>query len=196
MNKYTSVKISTTDSIQVGSPAGVILTKTQGTLEKDVKYTLQFKIINYSNVNILDYIYVGSQKLPSVNILEGKTTDTIKGREIKLCHIDFIATQKIVNPSIKIGRLLTSDDSANTLLYEVTDFQLERGFLTDYNANANDLQIVKTNLESKINQLADSLEFLVSKNEYDNLGNSVSSALGMIEVATGEISLKVEKKRS
>ena len=79
------------------------------------------------------------------------------------------------------------------IIYELTDFQLERGYKTDYSPNSNDLQIVKTNLESKINQLADSLQFYVAKNDFDNLGNTVSSALGQIEVSTGEISLKVEQ---
>ena len=193
MGKYTSIKIATGNTITVGQPIGVSLNKTQGTLEKDIKYTLQFKIINHSSINTLDYIYVGNQKLSSINISQGTTVDTINGKDMKLCSVEFTATSKTTNPIVKIGRLLVSGDIKNTLLYEVTDFQLERGYLTNYSANANDLQIMKTNLESKINQLADSLQFMVSKNDYDNLGDMVSSALGQIDVTTGEISLKVEQ---
>ena len=193
MSKYTSIKISTGNTITVGQPIGVILNETQGTIEKDVKYTLQFKIINYSSVDALDYIYVGAQKLSSVNISQGTTVNTIDGNDMKLCSIEFIASSKIANPTIKIGRLLVNGDTVNTLLYELTDFQLERGYLSDYTANANDLQIVKTSLESKINQLADSIQFMVSKNDFDNLGDSVSTALGQIDITLGEISLKVEQ---
>ena len=60
---YTSIKLYTGNTITAGQPVGVTLNKTQGILEKGVKYSLQFKVINYTTNNTLNYIYVGSQKL-------------------------------------------------------------------------------------------------------------------------------------
>ena len=189
----TSIKVFTGNTITAGQPVGITLNKVQGVLEKGVKYSLQFKVINYSSINTLDYIYVGTQKISSIDISQGTVIDTVDGKEVRLCSVEFTASSKVTNPVIKIGRNMVSSDTSNTLMYELTDFQLERGYKTDYSPNSNDLQIVKTDLESKINQLADSLQFYVAKNDFDNLGNTVSSALGQIEVSTGEISLKVEQ---
>lgn len=189
----TSIKVFTGNTITAGQPVGITLNKVQGVLEKGVKYSLQFKVINYSPVNTLNYIYVGTQKISDIDISQGTVIDTVDGKEVRLCNVEFTSSSKMTNPVIKIGRNMVSSDTSNTLIYELTDFQLERGYKTDYIPNSNDLQIVKTNLESKINQLADSLQFYVAKNDFDNLGNAVSSALGQIEVSTGEISLKVEQ---
>ena len=189
----TSIKVFTGNTITAGQPVGITLNKVQGVLEKGVKYSLQFKVINYSSINTLNYIYVGTQKISNIDISQGTVIDTVDGKEVRLCSVEFTASSKMTNPVIKIGRNMVSSDTSNTLIYELTDFQLERGYKTDYSPNSNDLQIVKTNLESKINQLADSLQFYVAKNDFDNLGNQVSSALGQIEVSTGEISLKVEQ---
>ena len=189
----TSIKVFTGNTITAGQPIGITLNKVQGVLEKGVKYSLQFKVINYSSINTLNYIYVGTQKISNIDISQGTVIDTVDGKEVRLCSVEFTASSKVTNPVIKIGRNMVSSDTSNTLMYELTDFQLERGYKTDYSPNSNDLQIVKTDLESKINQLADSLQFYVAKNDFDNLGNTVSSALGQIEVSTGEISLKVEQ---
>ena len=189
----TSIKVFTGNTITAGQPVGITLNKVQGVLEKGVKYSLQFKVINYSSINTLNYIYVGTQKISNVDISQGTVIDTVDGKEVRLCSVEFTASSKVTNPVIKIGRNMVSSDTSNTLMYELTDFQLERGYKTNYSPNSNDLQIVKTDLESKINQLADSLQFYVAKNDFDNLGNTVSSALGQIEVSTGEISLKVEQ---
>ena len=189
----TSIKVFTGNTITVGQPVGITLNKVQGVLEEGVKYSLQFKVINYSSINTLNYIYVGAQKVSNIDISQGTVIDTVDEKEVRLCSVEFTASSKMTNPVIKIGRNMVSSDTSNTLIYELTDFQLERGYKTNYSPNSNDLQIVKTDLESKINQLADSLQFYVAKNDFDNLGNQVSSALGQIEVSTGEISLKVEQ---
>ena len=191
---YTSIKVSTGDAINIGQPVGITLNKTKGILETNETYTLQFKIINYSSINKLDYIYIDNQKLIDIeDVSVYPVVDTVNSKNVYLCHIEFISNSKKTNPVIKIGRNMVDTDTPNTLIYEITDFQLERGYKTEYKPHSNDLGELKSNLESKINLLADSLQFYVGKNDFDVLGNQVSSALGKIEVSANEISLKVEQ---
>ena len=191
---HTLIKVSTGDTINVGQPVGIALNKVKGTLESNKTYTLQFKIINYSSINKLDYIYIDNQKLIDIeDMFVYPVVDTVNSKNVYLCHIEFISNSKKTNPVIKIGRNMVDTDTPNTLIYEITDFQLERGYKTEYKHHLNDLGELKSNLESKINLLADSLQFYVGKNDFDILGNQVSSALGKIEVSANEISLKVEQ---
>lgn len=188
---YTTVKVIT-KTINVGSPIGLSATSL-GTLEPDKKYTLQFKAIIHDNTQTFDYIYVGNNKLPSVSVSSGKLIETIEGKQLKLFSTSFTPSQRLVNPMVQVGRMMQSSDKASSLLFELTDFQLELGDISTYEPNRNDLTTVKNVLESKINQLSDQLQFMATKNDYDALGNQISSALGQIDVKAGEIELKVSQ---
>ena len=189
---YTSIKINTGTSI-IGTPIGFKIPSTLGKIEKDKKYTLQFKYIPLDNHTNLDRIKVGNQLFEPIDI---NTFDTVWIEEniaAKLCYITFKSDETVISPPIEIARLKDTNDTDNSYTCEITDVSLSYGVLTAYTQNTIDLSVTKSILESKINSIAEGLQFSATKKDLNQLSDTVLESLGQIEVLSGEISLKVEK---
>ena len=189
---YTSIKINTGTS-EVGSLIGVKIPSTLGRIEKDKTYTLQFKYIPLDNHTNLDRIKVGNQLFEPIDI---NTFDTVWIEEniaAKLCYITFKSDETVISPPIEIARLKDTNDTDNSYTCEITDISLSYGVLTAYTQNTIDLSVTKSILESKINSIAEGLQFSATKKDLNQLSDTVLESLGQIEVLSGEISLKVEQ---
>ena len=189
---YTSIRVSTGNA-SIGTPVGFEYPSILGFLEKDKIYTLQFKIRSLNNTKILDEILVGSQKLDVITITdfeECKLDEDITGY---LCYITFTSKVNIKNPKIRIARNINETDVSNTDIFEVTDISLAYGRLAAYDSNVGDFKYLKENINTRIQQLANSIVLSAAKEDIDYLSGKISEALGQIQVAAGKITLMVKE---
>lgn len=190
---YTSIIINNGNE-SVGTPIGLSIPNLLDNIEKDDSYVLQFAIRTLNNSSpTLDYIYVGEQKLSSINITNYDTT-IIDEVVFYNCYIVFKAQENMLKPSLKIGRLKTSTEDSNKDVLEITRMKLCKGTgYTEYAPSVNDLSILKKEVYTMIQQLSDSITLKAKKEDLDNISGKLSEALGQIQVDAGRIELKAEK---
>ena len=190
---YTSIIINSSMA-STGAPVGISIPNILGKIEINDNYILQFKVRPLNNVYTLDNIYIGSQKLNNVNM---KNFETISIEDVVFydCYINFVANSNMDMPSVVIGRLKTSSDTNNSDIFEITELALYKGTkVKEYEPNNNDIQIVKNQLVTMIEQVSDSITLKAERLEMDTLNNKLDKALGQIYVAAGEISLKASSE--
>ena len=190
---YTSIIINSSMA-STGAPVGISIPNILGKIEINDNYILQFKVRPLNNVYTLDNIYIGSQKLNNVNM---KNFETISIEDVMFydCYINFVANSNMDMPSVVIGRLKTSSDTNNSDIFEITELALYKGTkVKEYEPNNNDIQIVKNQLVTMIEQVSDSITLKAERLEMDTVNNKLDKALGQIYVAAGEISLKASSE--
>ena len=190
---YTSIIINSSMA-STGAPVGISIPNILGKIEINDNYILQFKVRPLNNVYTLDNIYIGSQKLNNVNM---KNFETISIEDVVFydCYINFVANSNMDMPSVVIGRLKTSSDTNNSDIFEITELALYKGTkVKEYEPNNNDIQIVKNQLVTMIEQVSDSITLKAERLEMDTVNNKLDKALGQIYVAAGEISLKASSE--
>lgn len=190
---YTSIIINSSMA-STGAPVGISIPNILGKIEINDNYILQFKVRPLNNVYTLDNIYIGSQKLNNVNM---KNFETISIEDVVFydCYINFVANSNMDMPSVVIGRLKTSSDTNNSDIFEITELALYKGTkVKEYEPNNNDIQIVKNQLVTMIEQVSDSITLKAERLEMDTLNNKLDKALGQIHVAAGEITLKASSE--
>ena len=190
---YTSIIVNS-GTTSVGNPIGINIPYISGDIKKDESYVLQFKVRPLDNVNILNNIQVGNQILPSINLSQFKQV-TLENVSFYDCFIVFIASNDMMAPKVSIGRIKTSSDANNLDVFEITEIGLSKGNTNkEYKPNPNDLQMVRQELTTMIEQLADMITLKAERKEVDSVNNKVSTALGELQVKAGEITLKASNE--
>ncbi|MBP3930483.1 MAG: tail fiber domain-containing protein [Peptostreptococcaceae bacterium] len=189
---YTAIKVNVGNASQ-GTTIGFKYPSVLGFLEKGKTYTLQFKARALSNSKILDKIFVNEQKLDAIRIDDFEEVEFSDGVMGHLCYITFKANSDMNKPMLKIGRVATSIDIKNTDIFEFTDISLAYGKLKAYDSRVGDFKLLKQSINTKIQQLANSIVLSAKKEEVDELAEKVSEALGQIQVEAGKITLMVKK---
>ena len=190
---YTSIIVNS-GTTSVGNPIGINIPYISGDIKKDESYVLQFKIRPLDNVNTLNNIQVGNQTLPSINLSQFKQV-TLENVSFYDCFIVFIASNDMMAPKVSIGRIKTSSDENNLDVFEITEIGLSKGNTNkEYKPNPNDLQMVRQELTTMIEQLADMITLKAERKEVDSVNNKVSTALGELQVKAGEITLKASNE--
>ena len=189
---YTAIRVNSSTAT-VGDPVGFEYPTVLGFLEKDKIYTLQFKIRNLNNTTLLDEIRVGSQKLDNITISNFEQCVLDEDVTGYLCYITFTSEVNVRNPKIRIARKMLGTDTSNTDIFEVTDISLAYGRLSAYDANIGDFKHLKESINTRIQQLANSIVLSAAKEDIDYLSGKISEALGQIQVAAGKISLMVKE---
>ena len=190
---YTSIIVNS-GTTSVGNPIGVNIPYISGDIKKDESYVLQFKVRLLDNVDTLNNIQVGNQTLPSINLSQFKQV-TLENVSFYDCFIVFIASNDMIAPKVSIGRIKTSSDANNLDIFEITEIGLSKGNTNkEYKPNPNDLQIVRQELTTMIEQLADMIALKAERKEVDSVNNKVSTALGELQVKAGEITLKASNE--
>ena len=190
---YTSIIVNS-GTTSTGNPIGVNIPYISGDIKKNESYVLQFKVRPLDNVNTLNNIQVGNQTLPSINLSQFKQV-TLENVSFYDCFIVFIASNDMMAPKVSIGRIKTSSDANNLDIFEITEIGLSKGNTNkEYKPNPNDLQIVRQELTTMIEQLADMIALKAERKEVDSINNKVSTALGEIQVKAGEITLKASNE--
>lgn len=190
---YTSIIVNS-GTTPVGKPIGVNIPYISGDIKKDESYVLQFKIRPLNNVSTLNNIQVGNQTLPSINLSQFKQV-TLENVSFYDCFIVFIASNDMIAPKVSIGRIKTSSDANNLDIFEITEIGLSKGNTNkEYKPNPNDLQMVRQELTTMIEQLADMIALKAERREVDSVNNKVSTALGELQVKAGEITLKASNE--
>lgn len=189
---YTAIRVNTSNAT-TGTPVGFEYPSVLGFLEKDKIYTLQFKIRNLNNTTLLDEIKVGSQKLENITISNFEQCVLDEDITGYLCYITFTSEVNVRNPKIRIARKMFGTDTSNTDIFEVTDISLAYGRLSAYDANVGDFKHLKESINTRIQQLANSIILSAAKEDIDYLSGKISEALGQIQVAAGKISLMVKE---
>ena len=190
---YTSIIVNS-GTTSVGNPIGINIPYISGDIKKDESYVLQFKIRPLDNVNTLNNIQVGNQTLPSINLSQFKQV-TLENVSFYDCFIVFIASNDMMAPKVSIGRIKTSSDANNLDVFEITEIGLSKGNTNkEYKPNPNDLQMVRQELTTMIEQLADMITLKAERKEVDSVNNKVSTALGELQVKAGEITLKASNE--
>lgn len=175
------------------SPIGLTIPNILDDIEKNKKYVLQFAIRNLNNTStVLDHIYVGPQKLDSIDITDYETI-LLDDESFYNCFIPFTSLSNMVKPEIKIGRIKTASEESDIDILEITRLKLCRGeTLTEYTFNDSDILILKHELYTKIQQLSDVIVLKAKKEDVDRITNEISDVLGQIQVEAGKIELKVD----
>ena len=190
---YTSIIVNS-GTTSVGNPIGINIPYISGDIKKDESYVLQFKIRPLDNVNTLNNIQVGNQTLPSINLSQFEQV-TLENVSFYDCFIVFIASNDMIAPKVSIGRIKTSSDANNLDVFEITEIGLSKGNTNkEYKPNPNDLQMVRQELTTMIEQLADMITLKAERKEVDSVNNKVSTALGELQVKAGEITLKASNE--
>ena len=190
---YTSIIVNS-GTTSVGNPIGINIPYISGDIKKDESYVLQFKVRPLDNVKTLNSIQVGNQTLPSINLSQFKQV-TLENVSFYDCFIVFIASNDMMAPKVSIGRIKTSSDANNLDIFEITEMGLSKGNTNkEYKPNPNDLQMVRQELTTMIEQLADMITLKAERKEVDSVNNKVSTALGELQVKAGEITLKASNE--
>ena len=144
---YTGVRVILNNNITVGDYIGAV-TEESKDLEANTDYVLQFKIINYTNENILDHI-VAIKKNESIRISESlkisnfPVVNTFVDENItkkeRLCHIIF-KVSSTGTYKFAIARSVTSNDVAGSIAFDVREISVEKGsILQGFKDNTTDL---------------------------------------------------------
>lgn len=193
--EYVGVRVATGSSVTVGNIVGAVTNESKRMLA-GVPYVLQFKIVNYTSVNILDYIVYIKENLATVlsnnlditkfSVVNTFTDEGVNKKEY-LCYIFFkVPTDGYYR--FGICRKLVSTDKANTKLFDIREVSCEKGtMLPEYKDNSEDYQEFMTKTETYFEQTNERISMMAKKDDL-NLTNA------LIEATSESILLQVEKK--
>ena len=192
---YTGVRVILNNNIKVGDYIGAV-TEESKDLEANTDYVLQFKIINYTNENILDHI-VAIKKNESIRISESlkisnfPVVNTFVDENItkkeRLCHIIF-KVSSTGTYKFAIARSVTSNDVAGSIAFDVREISVEKGsILQAYKDNTEDLNSFIRRAETYFEQ-TDSRLLMYAKKEDNN------KTQAQIEITANNIMSSVENE--
>lgn len=193
--EYVGVRVATGSSVTVGNIVGAVTNESKRMLA-GVPYVLQFKIINYTSVNILDYIVYIKENLATVlsdnlditkfSVVNTFTDEGVNKKEY-LCYLFFkVPTDGFYR--FGICRKLVSTDKVNTKLFDIREVSCEKGtMLPEYKDNLEDYQEFMTKTETRFEQTDERISLMAKKDDL-NLTNA------LIETTSESILLQVEKK--
>ena len=127
---YTSIIINS-GTADIGSPVGLIIPTTIDDITKDKSYVLQFKARPLNEKQLLDNIYVGTQKLPNVNIQQFPTV-LLDNTTFYDCYVVFTAESDMDNPPVRIGRIKANADSNNLDIFGKNGSGVFFDFISDF----------------------------------------------------------------
>ena len=193
--EYVGVRVTTGSSVTVGNIVGAVTNESKRMLA-GVPYVLQFKIVNYTSVNILDYIVYIKENLATVlsnnlditkfSVVNTFTDEGVNKKEY-LCYIFFeVPTDGFYR--FGICRKLVGTDKVNTKLFDIREVSCEKGtMLPEYKDNSEDYQEFMTKTETYFKQTNERISMMAKKDDL-NLTNA------LIEATSESILLQVEKK--
>ena len=193
--EYVGVRVTTGSSVTVGNIVGAVTNESKRMLA-GVPYVLQFKIVNYTSVNIFDYIIYIKENLATVlsdnlditsfSVVNEFTDEGVNKKEY-LCYLFFeVPTDGYYR--FGICRKLVDTDKVNTKLFDIREVSCEKGtMLPEYKDNSEDYQEFMTKTETYFEQTNERISMMAKKDDL-NLTNA------LIEATNESILLQVEKK--
>ena len=192
-DEYTGFRVVSKDTITTSDIVGIKSKPIQ--LEGGQKYILQFKIINYSSVNILNHICLTDStgeitvisdnlSIDSFSVVNTFTDEGITKQE-RLCYIIF-TPPSTGEFQIGIGRNISNTDTANETLFDIRQIGCSKGeILQDFQYGTEELTELIRKYETFMEQTDQRIAMLVTTKD-------INEATAKFEIFSDEITSQIE----
>lgn len=192
-DEYTGFRVVSSGTIATSDIAGIKSKPIQ--LEGGQKYILQFKIINYSSVNILNHICLtdsagkitvisNNLNIDNFSVVNTFTDEGITKQE-RLCYIIF-TPPSTGEFQIGIGRNISNTDTANETLFDIRQINCNKGeILQDFQYGTEELTELIKKYETFIEQTDQRIAMLVTTKD-------INEATAKFEIFSDEITSQIE----
>lgn len=163
--EYTGITVSTKNTDYTSGVSSAITDIF--TIKKDKDYVLQFKIVNLTVVDLLNYIVISdginNQYLSDIRISDFEIVGTLESKYEVLCYLKLKASFTSSTARLAIGRRHISSDVPNSDLFIIRHIKLEEGSVL------NGWQPATKDTSAEIKILSDEITMKVSKGELSSL---------------------------
>ena len=198
---YTGIRVEIKTDFTVGNLIGVISPLTESLKEGD-EYIFQFKIVNYTSTDILDYIGCADEDgvthfiTENISITGGKLVNTFQDEGVTkneyLCHIKFKIPKTSKYRFVICRRAVDTDAPGKA--FDIREVSCEKGsILPDYKENTNDLSDRVNQYQTHLEQTDYTISMLAKT---ESINHAESNMNSKIEATASHILLEVSKTES
>lgn len=196
---YTGIRVNVKPNFVVGNLIGVISPRTE-TLKEGDDYVFQFKIVNYTSTDVLDYIGCVDESdtthflTESLSITGGILANTFKDEGITkneyLCHVKFKIPKTSKYRFVICRRTNNSDKEGKA--FDIREVACEKGsMLQDYKEHSDDITEYIKKYETYMEQTNNAISMLAKIENVNHSDSKIEETSAKIDVTADNIRMEV-----